>query len=583
MTTWWSRYPAALDRERHALDERGFSWSTDEEAFAKGRFVVNLEVRFGGVERQLSAYYPDTYPYFAPQVVMSGDRLQRHHNLDGFLCLLERDGEDWIPDVDTLASVLCTQLQKIEQVNQPGADAALVAQQEEPAGEPISNFLPYLMPPEVLLIPDETPSADVAKGRLEVLLHPGAKAKSIAIGAVNKILDKTGKVILQNPVASPHATAPASGFWCRLQQRPVIGQIAPETLHKLFHELLLADCPELGKALSSARRGDMLFGGVVYRDEVSWRTNKDDWVFMKYEVTRERKGARAASFKMQFVRSDWSGEETFLQRAPFMRPLRNKSVLLIGAGNVGSPVAIQLARAGVRRLDIVDPDVLQAGNTVRWALGRREAGQFKAYALAAYIGVDFPLTEAHPHAFRIGHCATKPEDIVDYFELTRTLIEKADLVIDATASFRASYFIADMAKSLDKPYLWLTTTHGAAGGVVGRILPGHTAGCWHCFQRCLGDGSIRLPADSGAEEVQPGGCTHPTFIGAGLDSDEIAILASRLAVATLCRGDANGYGDFDWDVAVGDLQMNGRSTAPNWSIYPLNAHPGCRACGQNHQ
>jgi len=138
--------------------------------------------------------------------------------------------------------------------------------------------------------------------------------------------------------------------------------------------------------------------------------------------------------------------------------------------------------------------------------------------------------------------------------------------------------MADLARELGKPYLWLTTTHGAAGGIVGRILPEKQEGCWHCFQAGLTDHTIRLPSDAGGEEIQPGGCSQPTFIGAGVDSDEIALLAARLAVATLSAGETDGYPDFSWNIAVADLQRDGRSIAPCWTPYTLKRNLTCSAC-----
>src|SRR3546814_17399642 len=102
----------------------------------------------------------------------------------------------------------------------------------------------------------------------------------------------------------------------------------------------------------------------------------------------------------------------------------------------------------------------------------------------------------------------------------RKLSEQVDIVIDSSANHRISYFLSYLTKELGKPYVWLTTTHGAAGGVVGRVVPSKTKGCWHCFQHGLFDKSIRLPANNGSAEVQPGGCSQPTFIGAGLDSED---------------------------------------------------------------
>ncbi|MFQ5572257.1 MAG: ThiF family adenylyltransferase, partial [Rhodothermales bacterium] len=47
------------------------------------------------------------------------------------------------------------------------------------------------------------------------------------------------------------------------------------------------------------------------------------------------------------------------------KKLKTASVLLIGAGGLGSPLALYLAAAGVGRLGIVDFDVVDASNLQR--------------------------------------------------------------------------------------------------------------------------------------------------------------------------------------------------------------------------
>ena len=187
-----------------------------------------------------------------------------------------------------------------------------------------------------------------------------------------------------------------------------------------------------------------------------------------------------------------------------------------------------------------------------------------------------------PATLRIGAHQNGPDGqpFSDY-DFLRQRMAEADLVIDGTANYRVSHLLADIARRERKPYLWLTTTPGAAGGVVGRVVPGRTAGCWHCFQHALRAGEVMAPADHGSPHVQPRGCVHPTFVAAGIDSDEVSALAARVAVATLVAqtGEAGQESDFAWDVAVGDLFEGKRRSAGLWKTYALNVHPQCVMCG----
>src|SRR3954466_12221023 len=65
------------------------------------------------------------------------------------------------------------------------------------------------------------------------------------------------------------------------------------------------------------------------------------------------------------------------------RKLLNSSVLLLGAGGLGSPAAMYLAAAGVGKLGIVDFDVVDASNLQRQLLhGHDDIGRPKVEAAA---------------------------------------------------------------------------------------------------------------------------------------------------------------------------------------------------------
>ena len=62
------------------------------------------------------------------------------------------------------------------------------------------------------------------------------------------------------------------------------------------------------------------------------------------------------------------------------RKLLSSSVLLLGAGGLGSPAAMYLAAAGVGKVGIVDFDVVDASNLQRQLLhGNDDIGRLKAF------------------------------------------------------------------------------------------------------------------------------------------------------------------------------------------------------------
>ncbi len=114
-----------------------------------------------------------------------------------------------------------------------------------------------------------------------------------------------------------------------------------------------------------------------------------------------------------------------------LRARRQKRVLFIGAGSLGSPLVRALARAGLGNIDIVDAQLMESENTSRHELGAEELGQGKAPALARRLERDVPgLTVngvvAEAAAWMAQHC--KPGVY--------------DLIVDCTAESSVRAFIA---------------------------------------------------------------------------------------------------------------------------------------------
>lgn len=65
--------------------------------------------------------------------------------------------------------------------------------------------------------------------------------------------------------------------------------------------------------------------------------------------------------------------------------LRAAHVGIIGAGGLGSNVAMMLARSGVRHMTIVDPDIVDASNLNRQAYFPDDVGESKVLALARHL------------------------------------------------------------------------------------------------------------------------------------------------------------------------------------------------------
>jgi adenylyltransferase/sulfurtransferase len=112
--------------------------------------------------------------------------------------------------------------------------------------------------------------------------------------------------------------------------------------------------------------------------------------------------------------------------------LRAASVLLVGAGGLGSPLALYLAAAGVGRIGIVDDDVVEISNLQRQIAHTTAAiGQAKVASAAERALAINPGLRVDRHRLRLA-----PENIME-------LIGQYDLVCDGTDNFPTRFLVSD--------------------------------------------------------------------------------------------------------------------------------------------
>jgi len=146
--------------------------------------------------------------------------------------------------------------------------------------------------------------------------------------------------------------------------------------------------------------------------------------------------------------------------------LREASVLVVGAGALGSPVALYLAGAGVGRLGIVDSDAVELSNLHRQLLHfTPDVGVAKAHSAAAKVGFLNPDVLVEPYQVRLdeGNAAA--------------LVEGHDLVVDCSDSFATRYAVNAACCAAGVPLV----EGGVLGlaGIVMAVRPGESA-CYRC-------------------------------------------------------------------------------------------------------
>jgi adenylyltransferase/sulfurtransferase len=181
--------------------------------------------------------------------------------------------------------------------------------------------------------------------------------------------------------------------------------------------------------------------------------------------------------------------------------LLESSVLVVGAGGLGSPAIQYLAAAGVGTLGIVDDDAVERSNLQRQIVhGDDDVGRPKVESAADFVARLNPDVDVETHETRLS--ATNVADLLDGY----------DLVLDASDNFPTRYLLNDYCTLEAVPL-----SHGAIYRFEGQVttFPNDDGGgpCYRClFPEAPEPGTVPDCATTGVLGVLPGtvGCIQAT-------------------------------------------------------------------------
>jgi len=173
------------------------------------------------------------------------------------------------------------------------------------------------------------------------------------------------------------------------------------------------------------------------------------------------------------------------------RRLAEASVLLVGAGGLGSPAALYLAAAGVGTLGVVDPDLVDLSNLQRQVLhGVSDLGRLKVESAKRSLWELNPNVQVVPYPVRLS--STNAMEVLEGY----------DLVVDGSDNFPARYLINDACILQGKPYVY-----GAVDRWEGQVSVFGAPGgpCYRClFREPPPPGLVPSCAEAGVLGVLPG-------------------------------------------------------------------------------
>ena len=172
------------------------------------------------------------------------------------------------------------------------------------------------------------------------------------------------------------------------------------------------------------------------------------------------------------------------------RKLLDSKVLIIGAGGLGSPIAIYLTLAGVGTIGIVDFDTVDVTNLQRQILHQnKDIGRSKAESAYETLKAYNPDVNVNLHI--------EPLTSINAMEIIRDY----DIIVNGADNFPARYLVNDAAYLNDKPLVDGSILLFDGQATV--YLPGQ--GCYRClFPEPPPPGEVPSCAEAGVLGMLPG-------------------------------------------------------------------------------
>lgn len=177
---------------------------------------------------------------------------------------------------------------------------------------------------------------------------------------------------------------------------------------------------------------------------------------------------------------------------PGQRALKEASVLVIGAGGLGSPAILYLAAAGVGRIGVIDADQVSLSNLQRQVIHTDERqGMPKVFSAQKTVAALNPHVDLRPYNRMLTP------------EIAGALFADHDLILDGTDSFATRAMVNEAAVAAGRPVI-----AGAISAWEGQVTvydPAGGAPCMACvFPKAPAPGLSATCAETGVIGALPG-------------------------------------------------------------------------------
>jgi hypothetical protein len=324
---------------------------------------------------------------------------------DGNLCLLDRSSREWDTS-DTGAWLIHTRLPELLSLLTQGGEALRAA--EVPQGEPLTSFLTtftgaaLFVAQETLEVPEH-----ISSGMLELGLGmPAPVAGALRAAALSVRADKQsgGERWRSTPaperLSARFQAARIAIPWVRLHKLPRSRDPAA------FIEKARETSPDaVSPRWLPAQGGQIAPLALLVPEEVNQGEIEQTWVLV---IRVRQPGGVRQPAGAYLLRGERLSIADLHARIPALAGIETRTVSLAGLGTLGAQIAMELARTQLGRLRVLDMDVLEVGNIVRWPFGLNAVGAPKSGFLAEQIQLQYPFTEVVGFSQHIGDAVRAP-------------------------------------------------------------------------------------------------------------------------------------------------------------------------------
>jgi molybdopterin/thiamine biosynthesis adenylyltransferase len=224
--------------------------------------------------------------------------------------------------------------------------------------------------------------------------------------------------------------------------------------------------------------------------------------------------------------------------------LEKKTVGIVGLGSGGSPIAVELAKAGIGNFVLIDFDRIELSNVARHICGLNDLGRYKTYAVRDCILLKNPYANIKTLEIDVNE---NPQECI-------AALADADIIICASDNDKSRFFLNDIALKNNIPAIFGRAITRAIGGDVLRVRP-NQGPCYNClYSQDLRNTEEEVSQrERQAKKFLPDYTSEEnlnTIVQVGLASDiaPITNFMVKLALVELSRGTASGISSLEEDL-----------------------------------